>query len=100
MIVQLVSTQDTIRELKSKESEASDSTKVETPQMEMFDFKTKFAESKAFAKTIDMELRKLDVLQANLHVQLLQSFMAESFLKRGSKSAIYYHHQRHHQHQH
>lgn len=70
--------------MRSKESETSD-TKVETPQMEMFDFKTKFAESKAFAKTIDMELRKLDVTQANQHVQLLQSFMAESFLKRGSE---------------
>jgi dynactin 1 len=74
--------QDTIRELKSK---SETETKAESPQIEMFDFKTKFAESKAFAKTIDMELRKLDVTQANMHVQLLQSFMAESFLRRGSK---------------
>ncbi|KAL4231416.1 Dynactin subunit 1 [Mactra antiquata] len=74
--------QETIRELKSRETDTG--TKAETPQMEMFDFKTKFAESKAFAKTIDMELRKLDVTQANAHVQLLQSFMAESFLRRGS----------------
>ncbi|XP_053407314.1 dynactin subunit 1-like isoform X3 [Mercenaria mercenaria] len=73
--------QDTIRELKSR---SETETKVESPQIEMFDFKTKFAESKAFAKTIDMELRKLDVTQANMHVQLLQSFMAESFLRRGS----------------
>lgn len=69
-------------------SRSETETKVESPQIELFDFKTKFAESKAFAKTIDMELRKLDVTQANIHVQLLQSFMAESFLKRGSELFI------------
>ncbi|KAH3855895.1 hypothetical protein DPMN_098470, partial [Dreissena polymorpha] len=80
---ELVSTlQETIRELKSKEGGTTEA-KVETPSMDMMDFKTKFAETKAFAKTIDMELRKLDVQQANTHVQLLQSFMSESFLKRG-----------------
>ena len=32
-----------------------------------------------------MELRKLDVTQANLHVSYLRSFMPDSFLRRGGK---------------
>ncbi len=31
-----------------------------------------------------MELRKLDVTQANQHVALLRSFMPDSFLRRGA----------------
>eukprot|EP00105_Crassostrea_gigas_P032172 XP_011455079.1 PREDICTED: dynactin subunit 1 [Crassostrea gigas] len=54
-----------------------------TPTIEVIDFKTKFAESKAYAKTIDMELRKLEVQQANRHVGLLQSFMGDNFMNRG-----------------
>ncbi|KAL3863717.1 hypothetical protein ACJMK2_005462 [Sinanodonta woodiana] len=73
--------QETVKELRSREVESGQ--KAETPQMEMFDFKTKFAETKAYAKTIDMELRKLDVQQANSHVSLLQSFMPDTFLNRG-----------------
>ena len=78
--------QDTIKDLRSKEAESDQ--KAESPQIEMFDFKTKFAETKAFAKTIDMELRKLDVNQANTHVSLLQSFMPDSFLNRGGRIAL------------
>ncbi|XP_064631573.1 dynactin subunit 1-like isoform X2 [Lineus longissimus] len=57
--------------------------KLETPTVEMFDFKAKFAETKASAKAIDMELRKLDVQQANQHVKILSSFMPDSFMRRG-----------------
>ncbi|XP_052828984.1 dynactin subunit 1 [Octopus bimaculoides] len=39
-------------------------------------------------ETIDMELRKLDVAQANVHVSLLQSFMPDTFLKTGDSDAI------------
>lgn len=71
----------------------------------MFDFKIKFAETKAYAKVrwrkrlgvgvglgvtlfrspqaIEMELRKMEVGQANRHVSLLTSFMPESFLRHG-----------------
>ena len=34
---------------------------------------------KAHAKTIEMELRKLDVMQANQHVDLLKAFIPDSF---------------------
>ncbi|XP_065153075.1 dynactin subunit 1 isoform X2 [Paramisgurnus dabryanus] len=50
---------------------------------EIFDFKIKFAETKACAKAIEMELRKMEVAQANRQVSLLISFMPDSFLKHG-----------------
>ncbi|XP_077157504.1 dynactin subunit 1 isoform X8 [Paroedura picta] len=53
------------------------------PPPEMFDFKIKFAETKAHAKAIEMELRKLEVQQANRHVSLLTAFMPDSFLRHG-----------------
>ena len=37
-----------------------------------------------------MEIRKLDVQQANQHVSLLSSFMPDSFVRRGGMSAICY----------
>ncbi|XP_062605399.1 LOW QUALITY PROTEIN: dynactin subunit 1-like [Saccostrea cucullata] len=79
----LVSTlQDTIRDMRSRQEETEQKSEA-TPTIEVIDFKTKFAESKAYAKTIDMELRKLEVQQANRHVGLLQSFMGDSFMNRG-----------------
>ncbi|XP_059148678.1 dynactin subunit 1-like isoform X2 [Physella acuta] len=68
-------------QLRSKQQESE--TKVETPTAELMDFKTKFAETKAYAKTIDMELRRLDVQQANSHIKMLLSFMPEAFMGRG-----------------
>ncbi|XP_076437452.1 dynactin subunit 1-like isoform X2 [Babylonia areolata] len=73
--------QEANKELRSKQL-ASES-RAETPTIELFDFKAKFAETKAFAKTIDMELRKLEVLQATSHVKMLLSFMPDAFLNRG-----------------
>ncbi|KAG8134241.1 putative Dynactin subunit 1 isoform 1 protein [Naja naja] len=53
------------------------------PPPEMFDFKIKFAETKAHAKAIEMELRQMEVQQANRHVSLLTSFLPDSFLRHG-----------------
>jgi dynactin 1 len=74
--------QESNRELRSKQ-ESGTAPAQTTPTLEIFDFKSKFAETKAHAKAIDMELRKLDVTQANKHVFYLCSFMADSFIKRG-----------------
>ncbi|XP_077136512.1 dynactin subunit 1 isoform X2 [Ranitomeya variabilis] len=57
--------------------------KEQQPSPEMFDFKIKFAETKAHAKAIEMELRKMEVSQANRHVSLLTTFMPDSFLRHG-----------------
>lgn len=54
-----------------------------TVPAEMFDFKVKFAETRAHAKAIEMELRKIEVLQANQHVNYLCAFMPDAFLNRG-----------------
>ncbi|XP_025093203.1 dynactin subunit 1-like isoform X2 [Pomacea canaliculata] len=73
--------QEANKELRSKQLESE--SKAETPTIELFDFKAKFAETKAFAKTIDMELRRLEVQQATSHIKMLLSFMPEAFLGRG-----------------
>ncbi|XP_061742154.1 dynactin subunit 1 isoform X4 [Nerophis ophidion] len=74
--------QEVNRELTSQQ-EASAELLQQPPPAEMFDFKIKFAETKAYAKAIEMELRKMEVCQANRHVSLLTAFMPESFLRHG-----------------
>ncbi|XP_078530714.1 dynactin subunit 1 isoform X5 [Lissotriton helveticus] len=73
--------QDVNRELMSQQEASVE--KEQQPPPELFDFKIKFAETKAHAKAIEMELRKMEVLQANRHVSLLTSFMPDSFLRHG-----------------
>ncbi|XP_029972219.1 dynactin subunit 1 isoform X6 [Salarias fasciatus] len=73
--------QEVNRDLTSQQ-EASAELQQQAPA-EMFDFKIKFAETKAYAKAIEMELRKMEVGQANRHVSLLTAFMPESFLRHG-----------------
>jgi dynactin 1 len=71
--------QEVIRELKS----GSESKSVDvTPTIE-FDFKSKFAETKAASKAIELELQKIESAQSKRHVQLLSAFLPESFLRRG-----------------
>ncbi|XP_029315846.1 dynactin subunit 1 isoform X1 [Cottoperca gobio] len=73
--------QEVNRELTSQQEASAELQ--QQPAPEMFDFKIKFAETKAYAKAIEMELRKMEVGQANRHVSLLTSFMPESFLRHG-----------------
>uniref|UniRef100_A0A3P9JEP5 Dynactin subunit 1 n=1 Tax=Oryzias latipes TaxID=8090 RepID=A0A3P9JEP5_ORYLA len=75
------SLQEANRELVSQQS--ANAEQVQQPTAELFDFKIKFAETKAYAKAIEMELRKMEVAQANRHVSLLTSFMPDSFLRHG-----------------
>ncbi|XP_034015757.1 dynactin subunit 1 isoform X3 [Thalassophryne amazonica] len=74
--------QEVNRELTSQQEASAELQ--QQPPAEMFDFKIKFAETKAYAKAIEMELRKMEVGQANRHVSLLTSFMPDSFLRHGS----------------
>uniref|UniRef100_A0A667XI86 Dynactin 1a n=1 Tax=Myripristis murdjan TaxID=586833 RepID=A0A667XI86_9TELE len=69
------------RELTSQQN--ANAEQVQQPPAELFDFKIKFAETKAYAKAIEMELRKMEVAQANRQVSLLTSFMPDSFLRHG-----------------
>ena len=50
---------------------------------EMLDFKKMFAETKAHAKAIDVELRKSEIEEAGAHVKYLMAFMGETFTARG-----------------
>ena len=50
---------------------------------EVIDYQKMFTETKTFTKTIDLELRKLDVQQALQHVQYLCTYMPDSFMARG-----------------
>ncbi|KAM9570187.1 dynactin subunit 1-like isoform 1-T1 [Salvelinus alpinus] len=73
--------QEVNRELTSQQEATAE--QQQQPPAEMFDFKIKFAETKAYAKAIEMELRKMEVGQANRQVSLLTSFMPDSFLRHG-----------------
>ncbi|XP_008290274.1 dynactin subunit 1-like isoform X2 [Stegastes partitus] len=75
------SLQEANRELISQQS--ANAEQVQQPPAELFDFKIKFAETKAYAKAIEMELRKMEVAQSNRQVSLLTSFMPDSFLRHG-----------------
>lgn len=44
-----------------------------------------FAETKAQARAIDLELRRMEVLQGQQHIKYLIAFMPDSFLVRGGK---------------
>ena len=81
----LIPSQDANRDLRNKVATSEGTKSQPTPTIEMFDFKAKFAETKATAKAIDMELRKLDVQQCNKHVSYLSSFMPETFMRRGGE---------------
>lgn len=50
---------------------------------EVIDYQKMFTETKTFTKTIDLELRKLDVQQALQHVSYLCTYMPDSFMGRG-----------------
>ncbi|XP_071333946.1 dynactin subunit 1-like isoform X1 [Trachinotus anak] len=73
--------QEDNRELISQQN--ANAEQVQQPPAELFDFKIKFAETKAYAKAIEMELRKMEVAQSNRQVSLLTSFMPDSFLRHG-----------------
>lgn len=64
-----------------KESTNQDSMKMSIP--EMLDFKKMFAETKAQARAIDLELRRMEVQQYHQHIQYLIAFMPDSFMARG-----------------
>ncbi|CAH0395302.1 unnamed protein product [Bemisia tabaci] len=48
---------------------------------EMLDYKKIFIDSKALARAIDLELRRMEVEMLQQHVNLLQAFMPDSFMK-------------------
>lgn len=57
--------------------------------VETIDFKQMFAESKAYTRAIDLQLRQIELTQANEHVRMLTAFMPDTFMSRnGDHDAI------------
>lgn len=57
--------------------------------VESIDFKQMFAESKAYTRAIDLQLRQIELSQANEHVRMLTAFMPDTFMTRsGDHDAI------------
>lgn len=75
------SMKDRNRELVEQLEKVTD--KVIAAPKDLYDFKIKFSETKAHAKAVEMELRRLEVEQANEHIKYLCAFMPESFLSSG-----------------
>ncbi|XP_031635957.1 dynactin subunit 1 isoform X2 [Contarinia nasturtii] len=77
-----------ITELRDRASNAQGS-KIDTNKsnanqiVEAIDFKQMFAESKAYTRAIDLQLRQIELSQATEHVRLLTSFMPSTFMSRG-----------------
>lgn len=77
-----------IVELRDRASNAqdnkADAAKSSASQIvEAIDFKQMFAESKAYTRAIDLQLRQIELSQATEHVRLLASFMPSTFMNRG-----------------
>lgn len=71
------------RALNSQESKFENSKANANTIVEAIDFKQMFAESKAYTRAIDLQLRQIDLNQATEHVRLLSSFMPNTFMNRG-----------------
>ncbi|XP_061401594.1 dynactin subunit 1 [Musca vetustissima] len=78
---------DQLIDLRDKASANNDQKSLQDNQLkiatESVDYKQMFAESKAYTRAIDVQLRQIELSQANEHVQMLTAFMPESFMSRG-----------------
>lgn len=52
--------------------------------VDAIDFKQMFAESKAYTRAIDLQLRQIELGQSTEHVRLLSAYMPDTFMCRGS----------------
>lgn len=77
---------DQLTELRDRNS-SNEKESLQDPSLKMvtetIDYKQMFAESKAYTRAIDVQLRQIELSQANEHVQMLTAFMPESFMSRG-----------------
>lgn len=50
---------------------------------ETIDFKQMFAETKAYTRAIDLQIRQIELTQATEHVKFLSAYMPDTFMNRG-----------------
>uniref|UniRef100_U5EZ92 Dynactin subunit 1 n=1 Tax=Corethrella appendiculata TaxID=1370023 RepID=U5EZ92_9DIPT len=74
---------DQTQELRDKLNQESTKLGKENITAETIDFKQVFAESKAYTRAIDLQLRQIELTQSNEHVKYLSAFMPETFMTRG-----------------
>lgn len=71
------------RAMSSQEAKFESTKAAANTIVEAIDFKQMFAESKAYTRAIDLQLRQIELNQATEHVRLLSSFMPNTFMNRG-----------------
>ncbi|KAK2572218.1 Dynactin subunit 1 [Acropora cervicornis] len=71
------------RSMQEQKEDSEKQKAIEIPSPVLLDFKVKAAEFKSFAKTVENDLTKYELEQANEQIKMLHSFMPESFLRRG-----------------
>lgn len=75
---------DQVQDLRERASTNEPDRKVNANNIvESIDFKQMFAESKAYTRAIDLQLRQIELSQANEHVRMLSAFMPDTFMSRG-----------------
>lgn len=75
--------QENNRALQMQQEDSDKEKIIDIPSPELLDFKVKAADFKTFTKTLETDLRKYELQQANEQIKMLHSFMPESFLRRG-----------------
>lgn len=75
--------QENNRAMQVQKEDTEKQKSIEIPSPVLVDFKVKAAEFKSFAKTVENDLTKYELQQANEQIKMLHSFMPESFLRRG-----------------
>lgn len=73
---------DQLQELREKVHQ--ESAKPTKDISDTIDFKQMFAETKAYTRAIDLQLRQIELTQANEHVKFLSAYMPDTFMSRGS----------------
>ncbi|XP_071827830.1 dynactin subunit 1-like isoform X3 [Apostichopus japonicus] len=74
--------QEQNREMQSIHESAKE-TQETTGVVPAYDFTSKMVEAKVQAKAIEVEIGKLEIVQARQHVKFLLSFMPDNFMRRG-----------------
>ena len=83
IVAKLKNENDQLKVKSSSEQSTREVEKQKLSQAENIQFKMRFAEAKVFSRAIEMDLRRLEVSQANEYTKYLSMFMPESFFIRG-----------------
>lgn len=76
---------DQINDMRDRVSTTSEINKPSNDAIvDAIDFKQMFAESKAYTRAIDLQLRQIELTQSTEHVRLLSAYMPDTFMCRGS----------------